>query len=116
MAFKANVTSATKSRDFDARRQSPKCDRACRTLHRDALHSCATRFRNTARRILYARVKDARQNRRCDIGLTPATLLKQPAPQLAYWCECIVLLFVGHSVHYTRGNIGLLWQMTHAIS
>ena len=69
---------------FDARqgvaRQSRKCDRACRTLRHGASHSRATRFRNRA--LLYSvrlwrasesRVKDARQNRRCDIGLRNIT-------------------------------------------
>jgi len=61
-------------------RQSRKCDRACRTLRHGASHSRAIRFRNRA--LLYtmrlwraskSRVKDARQNRRCDIGLTGPT-------------------------------------------
>jgi len=49
---KTDVTPATKSRDFDAQQgvahQSRKCDRACRTLHHGASHSCATRFWNRA--------------------------------------------------------------------
>jgi len=65
---KTDVTPATKSRDFDARRgvarQSRKCDRACRTLRHGASHCRATRSPN--RVLLYS----MRQNRRCDIGLT----------------------------------------------
>jgi len=58
------------------RTSSRKWDRACRTLRHGASHSRATRFRNRALlyslrlwRVSKSRVKDARQNRKCDISL-----------------------------------------------
>ena len=67
---------ATTIRPISHLRQSRKCDRACRTLRHGASHSRATRFRNRALfccmrlwRASESRVKDARQNRRCDFGL-----------------------------------------------
>jgi len=80
MRFKTDATPATKSRDANARqgvaRHCRKCDRACRTLRHGASHSRVTLFRNRALfysirlwRASESRVKDARQNRKCDICL-----------------------------------------------
>jgi len=67
-------------RHFDTRqgfaRQNRKCERAYRTLHHGTSHSRATRSQNRASlysmrlwRASKSRVKDARENRWCDIGL-----------------------------------------------
>ena len=75
----------TKSRDFDARqgvaRHGRKCDRAYRTLRRGASHSRATRFLNRARCSILCHFdarqsRAARQNRKCDIGLSTARFHK----------------------------------------
>jgi len=53
---------ATLTSDHSDARQSPKCDTAWRTSHRGLSYGRATHFSNRA-------LCDARQNRRCDIGL-----------------------------------------------